>query len=101
MEVKIYQAPRSPMQSGRGQEKAWIAEFAGQAPLAPEALMGWATMRDTTRQVRLAFASQEQAIAWARQQGFGYTLSRTFARRVGAKAYGANFHANRLMRWTH
>ncbi len=101
MEVKIYSAPRSAMQSGRAGEKEWIAEFVRQKPLAPDALMGWATMEDTTRQVKLRFASEEQAVAWAKSQGFGYALSPPSVRRSKPKAYDANFRANRLLRWTH
>ena len=101
MEVKIYRAQRSAMQSGRANEKEWIAEFVRTQALAPEALMGWATMQDTTRQVKLRFASEEQAIAWAKSQGFSYALSRPPVRRSPPKTYDANFRANRLLRWTH
>ena len=100
-EVKIYQSTKSAMQSGRAGEKEWIAEFVRLAPLTPDALMGWATMRDTTRQVRLRFVSQEQAIAWARSQGHPYTLARSAVRKAPPKAYDENFRASRLMRWTH
>ena len=59
------------MQSGRAGTKAgsWIR--AGE-PREPDPLMGWTSAEDTLNEVRLNFATLEEAIAFAEKHGLDY-----------------------------
>jgi hypothetical protein len=64
-------------------------------------LMGWTSSRDTTNQIRLRFATREEAIAYAEKQGWMYAVEEPHERAVRPKAYADNFAFNRIGRWTH
>ena len=51
------------MQSGRGNLRHWLLEYELETPRRPEPLMGWVSSGDTLNQVRLRFASEEEAVA--------------------------------------
>ena len=101
MQVRIYQPADTAMQSGRAKSRRWVLEFPRQDAALPEPLMGWQSSADTTRTIHLEFASREDAIAFAEQQGLGYHVLRTPARRLRPKAYADNFRFDRKQAWTH
>ena len=101
MEVRIYRKAKSAMQSGEGRGGPWRAEFASEARPQADPLTGWTTMPDTRPQVRLSFASEEEALAWARSRGLVCRVQRGGTRTLRPKAYDENFRAGRLLRWTH
>ena len=85
------------MQSGRAKAAHWALEFAPAQAMTPDPLMGWTTMRDTTRQVRLAFETQQEAEAYAQKHGIAYEVLAPRPRRIKPRAYAANFaHARRM-----
>jgi hypothetical protein len=51
--------------------------------------------------VKLYFATLEEATAYAKKEGWGYTVELPHARHVKPKAYADNFAYNRIGRWTH
>jgi hypothetical protein len=53
--------------------------------------MGWTSSGDTENQVRLRFPTQEQAIAYAQEQGWTFTLSPAHERIVKPRNYVDNF----------
>ena len=63
--------------------------------------MGWTSSRDTMQQVKLYFATLEEATAYATKEGWRYTVEQPHARHVRPKAYADNFAYNRVGRWTH
>jgi hypothetical protein len=65
MFARIYRPAKTAMQSGRARTKDWVIEFERGA-VAPEKLMGWQSTADTSSQVRLAFDTREEAIAFGR-----------------------------------
>jgi NADH dehydrogenase ubiquinone Fe-S protein 4 len=99
--VRIYRPAKSAMQSGRARTRQWVVEFEPGAATRRDALMGWAGGGDTTDQLRLRFATMDDAIAFARRRGLDYELHRPHEHAVKPKSYAENFRANRHGNWTH
>jgi len=91
VQCRIYQPPKNAMQSGRGKTDRWILEYEPETPRRPEPLMGWTASGDTLNQVRLRFATQEEAVAFAERKGFVYTVEQTTPHRVRPRSYADNF----------
>ena len=72
--VRIYRPGRSVTQSGTANTKRWVLEFEPTAAPTLEPLMGWTSGTDTPQQIRLYFASKDQAIAFAERRGWSYTV---------------------------
>ena len=66
MTARIYKPARTATQSGTGKTKNWLLEFEAEKPLEVEPLMGWTSSAETRQQVQLWFATQEEAVAYAR-----------------------------------
>ncbi len=93
--VRIYQPAKTAMQSGKAKTHHWLLEFERPAPAAPDALMGWNTMSDTSTQVKLTFATKEDAVAYATAKNLPFTVKEPQTSSVAPKAYAENFSANR------
>lgn len=91
MHVKIYKPSKTAMQSGRGKGCAWVLEYEQTSTRAPEPLMGWVASSDTLNQVKLNFDSAEDAVAFAEDKGWDYTVLPDRARRVKPRNYSDNF----------
>ena len=52
----------------------WVLEFEPAAPRQIDLLMGWTSSSDMTSQVRLTFATSEEAIAYAGKNGLSYRV---------------------------
>ncbi len=91
MSARIYQRPKNPMQSGRAQTGQWLLEFAPAEARRADPLMGWAGSGDTQAQVVLSFASQAEAVAYARQCGIDARVHAVPPRRLKLQAYADNF----------
>jgi hypothetical protein len=89
------------MQSGQAKTKDWILDFEPEVPRAVEPLMGWTSSADMRQQVRLRFATKDEAIAYAERHGIAYQVieERHPARRT--ISYADNFAAGRREPWTH
>lgn len=103
MPVRIYKPARNAMQSGTARTRRWVLEFPPADPRAIDPLMGWTSSDDTQSQVRLRFATREQAEAYAREQGLDYILvePNRRAQNVRPRGYGENFATDRREPWTH
>ena len=101
MQVRIFQPPKTAMQSGRANARQWVMEFEPQAARQVEPLMGWTSSADTRARLRLRFDTLEEAIAYAHKEGLMYSVERPHERRVKPKLYADNFKYDRLGRWTH
>ncbi len=99
--VRIFQPAKNAMQSGRARTGSWIVEFTPSAAVKANPLMGWPGSADTSRQVRLSFDSQDDAVAYARKHGFDYEVQPSRDRTVRPRAYSDNFRAGRPGNWTH
>jgi hypothetical protein len=91
MNVRIYRPSKNTMQSGLAKTKGWVLERELQSRRGPEPLMGWTASGDTDNQVKLRFPTQEQAIAYAQEQGWSYTLDTAHERIVKPRNYVDNF----------
>jgi hypothetical protein len=94
--VRVYQPPKTAMQSGVANTGQWVLEFEPATPKEVEPLMGWISGRDTRRQVKLRFETREEALAYAERNGYQVELEEPHARRFKAKSYADNFRPDRL-----
>jgi len=101
MRARIYQPPKSAMQSGRAGTDQWVLDFEPSAPRKADPLMGWIGSADTQAQVKLTFATREQAISFAEANRIAYDLVLPNERVVKPKAYADNFRFDRREMWTH
>lgn len=91
MDVRIYRPAKSAMQSGRAKAGAWVLEYELRTARRPEELMGWTSSGDTLNQVKLSFATQEEAVAYAVKKGWGYTVTPEAVRKLRPRNYVDNF----------
>lgn len=95
MKVRIYQPSKTAMQSGRARTHSWFLEYEIETARRAEPLMGWISSGDTLNQVRLSFASKDDAIAFAERKGWSYEAADAHERRVQPKSYADNFRSDR------
>ena len=101
MLARIYKPAKTAMQSGKARTKDWVLEFEPATARAPEPLMGWTSSTDMNGQVRLAFETKEEAIAYAEKNGIAFQLFDPKPQRQTIKAYADNFAPDRKEPWTH
>lgn len=95
--LRIYLPARTAMQSGRANTRRWIAEFAPTDRKQPDPLMGWNGSKDTRSQLKMTFASREEAIAFAERRGYDYEVSDSEPVKPPApKTYADNFRFDRV-----
>ena len=102
MTARIYKPAKTAMQSGLAKTKDWVLDFEPEEPRTVEPLMGWTSSGDMRQQLRLRFASKEEAIAYCERHGIAYQVSETKppqARR--GMSYSDNFAFKRRDAWTH
>jgi hypothetical protein len=101
MQARIYQLPKTAMQSGRANTNRWVLEFEPEHKREIEPLMGWTASGETQTQVRMWFPTKEEAIAFCEREGYMYSVEEPRRRSVKPKAYADNFKYGRLGLWTH
>ena len=101
MLAKIYQPSRNAMQSGQARTREWVLEFVPADAKSIDPLMGWTSSSDMRAQVRLEFATREEAIAFAEREGIPYTVREPKPRKTIRKSYADNFKFGRIGSWTH
>ena len=94
--VRIYRPTKNAMQSGRANTRQWIVENSPTSPKEIDPLMGWTGSADTEIQVKLRFASKEDAVAYAERNNLVYELNEPKERKLQPKNYSDNFSPNRL-----
>ena len=101
MVARIYRPAQTAMQSGPARTKEWVLEYEPEVPREIDPLMGWTSSRDMKAQIRLDFASKEEAVAYAERNGIPYRLEEPKARQPVRKSYADNFRFGRKGAWTH
>jgi hypothetical protein len=101
MQVRIFQPPKTAMQSGWAGTHRWVLEFAPEDRRTAEPLMGWTSSADTRAQLRLTFETKEEAVAFAEKHGLAYVVEPPHERQIKPKSYADNFRYDRVGRWTH
>ena len=101
MTARIYRPAKTAMQSGKARIQNWVLDYEPEEPRDVEPLMGWTSSGDMRQQVRLFFASKEEAIAYCEREGIPYQVlpDKEAARR--AMSYAENFAYGRRTPWTH
>jgi ETC complex I subunit conserved region len=99
--ARIYRPSRTATQSGNALAKHWVLEFEPAAPRQIDPLMGWTSSRDMKSQVRLKFATQGEAVAYASKNGLNYRVEEPNPVQRKILSYSDNFKSTRLDQWTH
>ncbi len=101
MQARIFKPARTAMQSGRGKSSDWVLEFDGGVNRHVEPLMGWTSADDTSGQVRMAFETRQEAIAFAKRNNLLFVVEDAREPKRLVKSYSANFASDRKRPWTH
>ena len=101
--ARIYRPAKTAMQSGRARTRNWVLEFEPSAAKRPDQLMGWVGSADMAAdEVRLKFASRDEALAFAGGCGIACRGHEPAERAVRPKSYADNFRPDRVSgNWTH
>lgn len=89
------------MQSGTAKTKDWLLEFEPEQGRAIDPLMGWTSSGDMKQQLRLRFATREEAVAYCEREGIAYRLVEPKEPARRKMAYADNFAFKRVGQWTH
>ena len=96
MEAKIYQPAKTAMQSGRANTKRWVVEYEPEEAKQADALMGWIGSGDMRGQIRMRFATKDEAIAYAERNQLPYQVKDPKVRKTHPKNYADNFRFDRI-----
>ena len=91
MAARIYQQPKSAMQSGKAKIDTWVLEFEQSEARRPDPLMSWTGSGDTQAQVSLKFPTKEAAKAYAEKHGITARVHSTPPKALKIQAYADNF----------
>ena len=91
MSARIYQIQKNALQSGKALTRKWVLDFAPAEARKADPLTGWSGSGDTQSQVKLSFASEEAARAYADKQGIAYTVIPSPPKTLKIQAYADNF----------
>lgn len=89
--ARISELDRRTTQSGRANSGTWMLEFERSEPQRPDPLTGWNGSGDTNTQVRLAFRTRDEAIAYAERHDIPYHLVPATPVKLKIQAYADNF----------
>ncbi|MGH7023349.1 MAG: ETC complex I subunit [Caulobacteraceae bacterium] len=101
MLARIYRPAKTAMQSGRANTLLWELAFEPAAARITDPLMGWTESTDMNGQVRLRFATREEAVAYAQRHGIAFEVTPDAKTIKIIKAYADNFAFHRREPWTH
>ncbi len=101
MLARIYQPAKTAMQSGRAMTRQWVLDYEPGEAKRHDALMGWTGSGDMLGQVRLTFATREEAVAYAQRHDIPYQVQEAGQCQVRPKAYADNFATARRQPWSH
>ena len=95
MTARIYQRPKSAMQSGKARVDEWVLEFEQSEARRADPLMGWTGSGDTQVQVQL---SMEAVVEAGREAGMEYAVCVKATARDGEDAACASCSRSRSRR---
>ncbi len=91
MLARLYQRPKSAMQSGRARTGQWLLEIERNEPQKPDPLTGWPGSSATETQIQLHFDTQDAALAYAATQGLAVEVVPLGPATLKLQAYADNF----------
>ena len=74
MTARIYKPAKTAMQSGKAKTRDWVLDYEPEQPRVVESLMGWTSSGDMKEQLRLRFATKEEAVAYCERHGIPYQV---------------------------
>ena len=101
MLARIYQPPRSAMQSGRSNADVWILEYVSRSQQTIDPLTGTVRSTDMLDQVELKFPSAEAAVAYAKKHDIPHRVVPAKSAKRIPRSYADNFAYGRRNPWTH
>jgi NADH dehydrogenase ubiquinone Fe-S protein 4 len=101
MLARIFKPAKTAMQSGKAQTEMWLLEYEPEVPLRVDPLMGYTSSSDMRQQIRLAFQTREEAVAYAERNGIPYRVLEAEDSAPRIQSYSDNFRFNRPQPWTH
>ena len=101
MTARIYKPAKTAMQSGNAKTKEWVLDYEPEEPRVVESLMGWTSSGDMKSQLRLCFASQQEAEAYCWRHGIPYQVAPPKSPARRGMSYADNFAFTRRGSWTH
>jgi hypothetical protein len=101
MLARIYKPTRNAMQSGNAASEKWLLEYEPEVRQPADPLMGYTSSAETLRQVRLEFATKEEAVSYAARNGIPYRVAQAHEATRKKISYSDNFRSGRPQSWTH
>lgn len=101
MTARIFRPAPNAMQSGKGKSKEWVLVHEPATAREIDPLMGYTSSTDTQTQVRLTFATLEEAETYARNAGIPYSVQPAHTPVPKRASYPDNFRSDRKTPWTH
>jgi hypothetical protein len=89
--ARISEIDRRTTQSGKANTGRWLLEFERREAQRADPLTGWNGSGDTNPQVRLTFATKDEAIAYCEKRGLDFHLVPAPPVRLKLQAYADNF----------
>ena len=89
------------MQSGTAKTGNWVLEFEPEQRRKIDPLMGYTSSGDMKSQIRLVFATREEAVAYAEKNGIPYRVEMPKEPKRRQISYAENFRYDRKTPWTH
>ena len=89
--ARIYQPARTATQQGVALSQDWLLEFVPAERRRHDPLMGWVSSNETRTQVKLRFATRDEAVAYAQQNKILYEVEEPKRKAIRPKSYAANF----------
>ena len=90
MQVRILQPTRSPVQSATRND-GWRLEFVSKANSRRKGYSGKTISSDMSNEVKLRFNSLEDAVCYARDNGYIYEVITPQTAKIKPKSYANNF----------
>ena len=78
-----------------------MLDYEPEEPRVVESLMGWTSSGDMKSQLRLQFATREEAVAYAERHGIPYQVQDAKPAPRHGLSYADNFSFGRRAPWTH
>ncbi len=101
MSARIFSPAKTAMQSGKAKTGLWVLEFDPETPRKIDPLMGYTTSSDMKSQIRLAFETKEEAVAYAEKNGLAFRVQEPKPASRRQISYAENFRYDRKIPWTH
>ena len=101
MVARIYRPAKTAMQSGHAKTKSWVLDYEPEEPRVVESLMGWTSSGDMKQQLRLRFATKEEALAYCERHGIPCQVFESKPPAHRNQSYADNFAFSRRGAWTH